>query len=113
MKTREELRVLWLAALRSGEYEQATGTLRQYMGGFCCLGLLAKIAGILDGGIATFPSEHGLLTDDRGCASLPGGFLKYMGISHFAQARLMTLNDFKHISFPGIADELETGDYWE
>jgi len=113
MKTREELRAAWLVALRSGEYKQTTGTLRHCGGGYCCLGLLAKIAGILDGGIAKFPSEHGLMMDDRACASLPGGFLKYMGISTRGQSELMTLNDVDRTPFPGIADELETGAYYE
>lgn len=51
MITLEELeqqkinRKLWVAALRSGEYTQATEVLEDRNGGMCCLGVLAKIAG--------------------------------------------------------------------
>jgi len=39
----------WVEALRSGEYEQVTGTLAESEGygqvGYCCLGVLSKLAG--------------------------------------------------------------------
>lgn len=34
----------WVAALRSGEYKQANGVLRDEWGGFCCLGVLCDLA---------------------------------------------------------------------
>lgn len=34
---------LWLKALRSGEFEQTTGTLERH-GAFCCLGVACKVA---------------------------------------------------------------------
>ena len=45
--TKEQLafRKKWLAALRSGEYEQATGELRDAVG-FCCLGVACDISGV-------------------------------------------------------------------
>ena len=47
-RTREEVVKLWVAALRSGEYEQAQGQL--WSGdGFCCLGVLCDLAA-RDGG---------------------------------------------------------------
>lgn len=33
----------WVAALRSGEYTQAQGTLKNAAGGFCCLGVLCDL----------------------------------------------------------------------
>lgn len=36
---------LWVAALRSGKYKQARGRLMDKDGGYCCLGVLTKIAG--------------------------------------------------------------------
>lgn len=38
----KKLKAKWVKALRSGEYEQCTNTLR-YEGGFCCLGVLRHI----------------------------------------------------------------------
>lgn len=38
-------RKTWAAALRSGMYKQAKGSLEDREGGFCCLGVLAKLAG--------------------------------------------------------------------
>lgn len=37
-----EIKALWLAALRSGEYQQAEGMLRSDVG-FCCLGVLCDL----------------------------------------------------------------------
>lgn len=37
------LKKMWTKALRSGAYEQGTGTLRKY-GAFCCLGVLCEVA---------------------------------------------------------------------
>lgn len=39
-----ELKAKWVAALRSGEYEQTTGALRKE-GGYCCLGVLCDVVG--------------------------------------------------------------------
>ncbi|MDG4826035.1 hypothetical protein O7635_29655 [Asanoa sp. WMMD1127] len=39
----ESVKEQWLTALRSGEYEQAQGTLYED-GGYCCLGVLCDIA---------------------------------------------------------------------
>lgn len=36
----------WIAALRSGKYHQAHGTLRDNNGGYCCLGVLCNVAGL-------------------------------------------------------------------
>lgn len=51
-----EVKEKWLAALRSGEYEQGDGQLC-YNGKFCCLGVLNDV---LDLG---YPEGYGYLTD--------------------------------------------------
>lgn len=38
-----EIKARWVAALRSGKYEQAYGALRRNVG-FCCLGVLCDVA---------------------------------------------------------------------
>lgn len=44
------IKARWIAALRSGEYEQAYGQLRSNKG-YCCLGVLSEIA--VDAGVIT------------------------------------------------------------
>ena len=39
----QEIKAKWLAALRSGEYKQGSGGLRNKNDGFCCLGVLCDI----------------------------------------------------------------------
>ena len=109
---KEDLRVLWVAALRSGDYKQATGSLRKPAGD-CCLGVLCDIAGILDGGTAKFPSSFGLKMDEWNASSLPVGFRIHMGISLQSQSKLIRNNDKKRMTFAAISDELETGAYYE
>lgn len=71
-------RKLWVEALRSGKYEQTRHTLRT-ADGFCCLGVLADIAGcewsidtghyLADGCMRTAPNIARLfvgLADDEG-----------------------------------------------
>ena len=39
----QEIKTKWVAALRSGEYEQTEGALKDHCG-FCCLGVLCEIS---------------------------------------------------------------------
>jgi len=52
----KELLAKWLAALRSGEYEQGTGALCRD-GRYCCLGVLMRIAGEKRSG-GLYPPTH-------------------------------------------------------
>lgn len=45
MSMNPELKAKWVAALRSGEYEQITGSLKE-PDGYCCLGVLCEVMGI-------------------------------------------------------------------
>lgn len=40
---KEEIKNKWVAALRSGEYKQGNGRLRDSANGFCCLGVLCDL----------------------------------------------------------------------
>lgn len=42
-KIKPKIKKLWVAALRSGEYKQTHGQLRNEEAGFCCLGVLCNI----------------------------------------------------------------------
>lgn len=39
----QEVKTKWLEALRSGDYEQAKGSLKTTSGKFCCLGVLCDL----------------------------------------------------------------------
>ena len=104
----------WAAALRSGEYKQGTGRLRQG-DSFCCLGVLCDLVsktnwrdgvgwGVDACSIHTCylpKAVRGLvqgLSDGQGTLPLPN------------QESLMELND-KGTSFPAIADLIDK--HWE
>lgn len=117
MKSRKELRAEWLAALRSGEYKQAQGHLKED-GGYCCLGVLCEIAGIMDDdGCAVY----GVYSDTF--TSLPFEFAEYMGMARDGAAAdrdgvkflpsLICLNDDRQMSFEQIADAIEAGGYYD
>jgi hypothetical protein len=101
---RERIKKLWIEALRSGEYEQTSGTLRdagennEYA--YCCLGVLEKIR-CDEQGVRRFPqldvlTEKTMLwagLDDRN-PNLPDG------------RSLAELND-DGMSFKSIANRIE------
>jgi hypothetical protein len=90
LTNKAELKRVWLEALRSGEYKQTRETLHNpESGGFCCLGVAAKVWGIanedqmgepddislggprwvydiLKGNILTYVIEEGIHMNDHG-----------------------------------------------
>lgn len=101
----------WVAALRSGKYQQATGWLRSDAG-FCCLGVACDI----------FLRERGLFWDEaEGFHSeddqiLPGNVMKWLGLAHdqgrygppTENSMLTVDNDEKDKSFSQIAEIIES-----
>lgn len=100
---RPEVKAAWVAALRSGRYQQGKGRLRDpATNAFCCLGVLCDIGArkAWDGGVYEGPLGNlgnGFLpTDVRDLAKIPAR----------KQAYLAALNDGGH-SFSEIADWIE------
>lgn len=96
----------WIKALRSGKYKQGTGKLC-LLGRYCCLGVLAKIKGMLDHN-DMFMRNPNSLTDvsEEGCIVhhyLPMGEPNGIGLT---QNTLMEMNDHGK-SFDEIADFIE------
>lgn len=89
----------WVAALRSGEYEQGTRMLSRD-NKFCCLGVLCKLSGL------EFSPERGYLPDSvvkwAGLDSISPGVVKD-GVTD----SLAYLNDVKGLTFNQIADLIE------
>lgn len=87
----------WIDALRSGEYRQHQGALSNAniaqeldkATAFCCIGVLAKIAGM---------KKQTPETSAYDLAST---------LTHGHQGRLVVMNDKEHKSFAEIADYLE------
>jgi hypothetical protein len=94
-----ELKARWVAALRSGEYEQGR---RQLRAGdtYCCLGVLCVVASIPLNGIGT------------SCVSPSGADLDYRPLRDLLGDRggageLMAMNDLDRRSFAQIAAYIE------
>ncbi len=96
----------WLAALRSGEYEQTRGVLVREVNtlwplgedeslGFCCLGVLRHVCPE----IAPHVEAEGLLCD--------GQEIKFVALSFEIQNKLVDMNDTLEKDFLQIADYIE------
>ena len=127
MPMKIELKQKWLAALRSGEYKQCSGTLTGRAGngsdvGYCCLGVLAKVVGlnVISG---EFTNDKGEIDEVDGVGDSPFDALRdeYNPIWELADERgageppakgmvlseAIDMND-NDKSFIEIADYLET-----
>lgn len=91
----------WIKALRSGEYKQTMGALRQE-DKFCCLGVLCDLgtAGRWDYGF--YKSALG----GDSSVQLPASVREFVGIESEDMRALITMNDDSR-SFSQIADYLE------
>ena len=108
----------WVAALESGEYEQATGVLRRFedfdgrKAGFCCLGVLCDLAvkeGVITETILPERSyaEYGEHFDD---VELPDAVVSWAGLSStcpwIGGRSLVSMNDVDRRSFAEIAEHI-------
>lgn len=100
-KLPHDLKTKWLKALRSGQYKQ--GTKRLYdADSYCCLGVLSKIQGRLDGAYDGIDGSDLLLSVDN-----PHEFLNDTEICSIGAARnLAGIND-TGATFAEIADIIE------
>lgn len=95
-----ELRDKWTAALRSGEYAQATGTLyREIAPAYCCLGVLCVVAGLPREDIEGYSTlgkidRLGMLNSD-------------INIADNLETQLVSMNDSPGYPFSKIADWIE------
>lgn len=111
------LKASWLAALRSGAYQQTSGRLHRlrptprglggqiYPAGFCCMGVLCDV-------IDPTQWHHGQMEDAGGSAAWgPELAVNYppsgLGLSDAAQTTLGEMNDEQKLTFEQIADWIE------
>lgn len=118
-----EIKEKWVAALRSGEYEQANGTLHKIeqkdgkeVHSYCCLGVLCELA-VADGVVE--PKRH-LGRDVGGYGPnaevwfLPIPVREWAGmdsgdpeVEYGEYVNLSSLNDVNKLSFTEIADVID------
>jgi hypothetical protein len=120
-----DIKSKWLAALRSGQYEQTDMRLR-HDGGYCCLGVLCDLYsqetgvewwGTGCGGFAMHGADSVLPDAVREWADLPHEHGGYVAVSKrydegedttvFHSASLTELNDQWQYDFRQIADVIE------
>jgi len=114
----EDVKRQWVAALRSGKYEQGRQRLEKD-GRFCCLGVLCDLAvkaGVVERVHGEY--EHGVVgfarpSDPEGpnASTPPWAVVKWAGMDSDLMAltirALINLNDIKGLSFEEIADRIE------
>ena len=105
-----ELKAAWVAALRSGKYEQAKGQLckvNQQRGtrSHCCLGVLHEVVHGPDGW-----GQPGVSCSIDALSYYGPG---YSRLSEFVVSDLTKLNDSTNVGFEGIADYIEKHLKWK
>jgi hypothetical protein len=103
----------WVAALRSGEFEQAKGSLRDD-DGYCCLGVLCELYRRKKGG--EWKRKRGCFEYLGMVGLLPSMVVAWAGLEDksptvkkgAADVSLANLND-QGLGFERIADEIEAG----
>lgn len=120
MKTPQQAREAWVAALRSGEFDQISDQLADGRNGFCCLGVACELA-TRDGVIPTYDGHElflpsavqnwlgltendGRLKERLNREGEPADELKWDGYVTLAE-----LNDTAGMRFDQIARVIEDG----
>lgn len=107
----------WVAALRSGQYKQITGTLEELnpdgtVKGNCCIGVYCHVLG-LKGDPDEAHSDHKDVGNTEYFTRFEGGQVGELdcpeeyGLSSYDQNRLMHYNDHECWDFAKIADWIE------
>lgn len=107
----------FVAALRSGKYQQTIGALKDNLG-YCCLGVACEVSGCVatprqtETGKYSYNTFTGILPDDISAGVLTRHAQEYFGFAtstgHYGLANLMKHNDQDHWSFDQIADLIES-----
>lgn len=106
-KMDRKLKDEWTTGLRSGQYKQGVGYLKQRVEGdwqYCCLGVLCEIAAVpqvpdtMEEDVQAFDSCTGQLNSELR--------LKF-GLSPQIAQKLMVMNDTDQLTFTTIADWIE------
>lgn len=102
-----ELKAKWIAALRSGKYQQGKDRLRTHDNKFCCLGVLCDIND--NSGWQQQHSKWIYTKNGQSTEFYLDPFLKDFELTDKVQTQLSVMND-KGKNFNQIADAIES---WE
>jgi hypothetical protein len=110
MAMNSELKAKWIAKLRSGDIEQAQGTLQSKCGGMCCLGVLMAVQDTTPVSYYGVDFDYGEDHSDLETSCIPEELSQ--GLPFTEQDKLASMNDGtgeenKAYSFVQIADYLE------
>lgn len=105
-KLDKKFKTKWMKALRSGEYKQGFGTLKEELDGivkYCCLGVAGEISGV--------KNLHTCGTLAKGCnlkgiSKIPSPIVGDIG-NNILVNKLVTMNDSGKYSFKRIATWIE------
>lgn len=100
MKIDPILKEKWISALRSGQYKQGRGRLRNEDDHYCCLGVLCEVMGI-----PWEPSEEtGDMSYAGSIAYVPGQYAQQIGITPGGLFdKEITMSDLDDQTFSGVA----------
>lgn len=116
MPNKDNLR-LWVAALRSGDYEQGTETLHNKADNtWCCLGVACDVARRNGLELSSIPFSDDACGDyewfDSQCEYLPPSVKDWLGVPNvnpqLGNRSAIDWNDFHYATFEYIADLIET-----
>ena len=96
------LRDRWIAALRSGEYQQQRVGYLLYGGEWCCLGVLCDI----HPEVKREGSGGFVYKQEKSTTTLPLLLAEELGLIDY-QSTLISMNDVEGKTFLGIADWIE------
>jgi hypothetical protein len=130
-KMNQEVKALWLKALRSGEYQRTEGTLCRVVGEgerYCCLGVLTDLAakaGVVEWTVGSTAGENRLVVKEEvggeefkftheESSALPTKVKEWAGLTEddpgvkwgAERSHLSTVND-QGVGFEDIADMIE------
>lgn len=115
---KQDVKEKWVAALRSGEYQQTQSELKDLRGGFCCLGVLCDLY-LNEKGLKWEHDREGHNVVDGEYGLLPPSVSEWAGLDNNPQVlyatksereqwwSLSTINDVFDGEFPLIADLIE------
>lgn len=93
---KKKIKALWVAALRSGEYKQGTGQLRDESNNFCCLGVLCNLHAQAHPRLAAKQLYSGSYMGNE--EFLPLAVQKWAGFKDEAGPELRLKGDFQHLA---------------
>lgn len=112
---KKDIAVQWVAALRSGQYKQGKGKLRDKHDNYCCLGVLCDILGV-EWFKNDIECNYSTSKDSRATKFLPESIVEESGMRttagkyDYANDSLVAKND-NSVAFSEIADIIEQN--WE